>query len=280
MPELLLGGTLAYHNIDPILFEWGFVVIRWYSLAYIGGLLFAWWYLSKLSDDKDSPTHRYDIEEYFMWATFGVILGGRIGYVLFYNFDYYLANPGAILRLWDGGMSFHGGFVGVVVASYIFASKRGISKLAFGDRLAVASPIGLMLGRISNFINGELWGAPSQLPWAMPFPSGGPEPRHPSQLYEALGEGLLLFLILNYLLRRTSAREYPGMIMGTFILGYGFVRYLIEFVRMPDAHIGKIGGIISMGQILSLPMILVGLYFIIRAIKKGPQKIKKRRATT
>lgn len=269
MLELVSAGTLPFHNIDPILFEWGFVVIRWYSLAYIGGLMFAWWYLAKMGDEKKSPFTRAHIDDFVMWATFGVIFGGRLGYVLFYNPSYYASNPGDILRLWDGGMSFHGGLGGVMLAVIAFAYKYKINLFQFADRIAVVSPMGLFFGRVSNFINGELWGAPSELPWAMVFPGGGDVARHPSQLYEGLLEGLLLFLILNWLYTKTPIKNQVGMLTGVFFIGYGMARYGLEFVRVPDAHLGLLGGIMSMGQLLSLPMIGFGLWLIVRAAKNA-----------
>jgi len=268
MIEALAVGVLNFHNIDPVIVSWGPFALRWYSLGYIGGLFYAWWKLAKMSAAKDSPYKKIDADDYLIWATLGIILGGRLGYVLFYNFEFYLANPGAILQVWEGGMSFHGGFLGVVVATIIFVRRRGIPFLQFADRMAIVSPVGLFLVRVANFINGELWGAPSNLPWAMYFPRGGDIARHPTQLYEAALEGILLFIIVNYLFSRTNARKYPGMIAGVFVLGYGTARYAVEFVREPDAHLGLIWNAISMGQILSLPMMIVGAIVIIMAAKK------------
>lgn len=265
-----LPGTLPYHNIDPILFEWGFIVIRWYSLAYLGGLMAAWYMLAQMADAQNAPFKRLQIDDFIIWGMLGIIIGGRLGYVLFYNFSYYASHLADIPRLWDGGMSFHGGLAGVVVATILFARKHKIPLMQFADRIAIVSPIGLMFGRIANFINGELWGSPSDLPWAMVFPTGGDVARHPSQLYEAFGEGLLLFLILKFLFQRTKITHYPGMLTGVFFIGYGIARYLVEFVRVPDAQLGLIGGVISMGQILSIPMLLGGLGFILYA-KKPPK---------
>lgn len=183
-----------------------------------------------------------------------------------------MANPGDILRLWDGGMSFHGGLGGVMLAVIAFAHKYKINLFQFADRIAVVSPMGLFFGRMSNFINGELWGAPSDLPWAMVFPGGGDIARHPSQLYEGLLEGLLLFLILNWLYTKTHIKNQVGMLTGVFFIGYGMARYGLEFVRVPDAHLGLLGGIISMGQLLSLPMIGFGLWLIVRAAKNSTAK--------
>lgn len=268
MDPLQIPGVLEYHNIDPELFRWGFIVIRWYSLAYIGGLMLGWWYLGKLTTLKKSPTTKLQIDDFIMWATLGIILGGRLGYVLFYNPVFYFNNPGDILQVWDGGMSFHGGFLGVVLATIMFCRKQNINLLGFADQIAIVSPMGLFFGRIANFINGELWGGESDLPWAMQFPTGGDVYRHPSQIYEALGEGLILFIILNWLYHKTDAKKHPGIITGVFFIGYGFARYLVEFVREPDAHLGRFGDIITMGQILSLPMLIVGMGFILYATRK------------
>ncbi len=271
MYDYMATTTLAYHNIDPILFQWGFIVIRWYSLAYLSGLIFAWWQLSKMAEQPKSPFNKQQIDDFIVWGMVGIIAGGRLGYVLFYNPSYYFSHMGDILRLWDGGLSFHGGLAGVVVTTILYAKAKKIPLFEFGDRIAVVSPIGLFFGRVANFINGELWGSPSNLPWAMTFPSGGDVARHPSQLYEALGEGLILYLLLSYLFKRTNISRYPGMLIGVFFLGYGLARYLVEFVRVPDAHLGLIGGFISMGQILSLPMLAVGLGFVLYATKKAKQ---------
>lgn len=264
--------ALPYHNIDPEIFRIGPVVLRWYSLAYILGILLGWWYLAKLSMRKHAPYTRQDADDFVLWATFGIILGGRLGYVLFYRPGFYADNPAEILQVWDGGMSFHGGLLGVILAIWWFTKRRDIPIRAFADYIACVVPIGLFFGRLANFINGELWGAPSNLPWAMVFPSGGPEPRHPTQVYEALLEGVVIFLVLNWLLRRTAAVRMPGLITGSFFVLYGVFRYLIEFVRVPDAHLGYLGGIISMGQILSLPMIAFGLYLILSARQKAQKK--------
>ena len=259
---LPLIGVLAYPEIDPVLIEIGPIVIRWYALAYIGGLFFAWWYLAKLSEHKDAPLSRRHADDFLLWATAGVIVGGRLGYVLFYNPLFYLENPGAILRLWDGGMSFHGGLAGVVLGVIWFARRNGIPVFRMADLIACTAPVGLFLGRMANFVNGELWGRATDVPWAMVFPGAGPEPRHPSQLYEAALEGLVLFAILFYLVHFTSARRYTGLLTGTFFVGYGLARILVEFFREPDAHLGELGGFITMGQVLSLPILAFGGYML------------------
>ena len=259
---LPLIGVLAYPEIDPVLIEIGPIVIRWYALAYIGGLFFAWWYLARLSEHKDAPLSRRHADDFLLWATAGVILGGRLGYVLFYNPMFYLENPLAVLRLWDGGMSFHGGLAGVVLGVIWFARNNGIPVFRMADLIACTAPVGLFLGRMANFINGELWGRVSDVPWAMVFPGAGPEPRHPSQLYEAALEGVVLFAILFCMVHYTNARRYTGLLTGTFFVGYGLARIFVEFFREPDAHLGELGGFITMGQILSLPLLAFGGYML------------------
>lgn len=267
MPELMALTSLPYHNISPNVFEIGGFALRWYSLAYIGGLFIGWWWMIRLVDRRDAPLSKAHVDDFLLWATLGTILGGRLGYVIFYKPAMYLDDPLAILSIWDGGMSFHGGLIGVVSGLLYFAHRNRIDQFRMGDYIACVAPIGLFFGRLANFINGELWGHVSTLPWAMQFPGGGDLPRHPSQVYEALLEGLVLFLITNYMLKKTRALDYPGMIAGTFFIGYGVARYLIEFVREPDAHLGYLGGFISMGQVLSLPMIAFGLWLVFRALK-------------
>ena len=256
-------ATLEYHNIDPEIVRWGPIVLRWYSLSYVAALIFGWWWLARFTGKTQTPYSRLQVDDFALWALIGVFLGGRLGYVLFYNFEAYISDPIAILKIWEGGMSFHGGLLGVILAIYLFTKRNKIDIFSFSDYVACAVPAGLFFGRIANFINGELWGAPSTLPWAMPFPSGGPDPRHPTQLYEAMLEGLLLFLVLNFLMARTNAGKNRGMLVGIFFAWYGASRYLVEFVRVPDAHLGKLWDTISMGQLLSLPMIAFGLWLII-----------------
>lgn len=260
-------AALSYPEIDPEIFRIGWFALRWYSLAYIAGLILGWWYLIRLARRRDAPLSRQHADDFFFWAAVGIIGGGRLGYVFFYKPLDYLADPVAILRLWDGGMSFHGGLAGVILAVLLFCRKNRLDPFRFTDYLACVVPIGLFFGRLANFINDELWGKVSDLPWAMYSPTAGPLPRHPSQLYEAFLEGILLFAILNYSMHRTAAPKYPGMIGGIFFLGYGAARYMIELVREPDAHLGRFGGWITMGQILSLPMIAFGLYMIWRSVR-------------
>lgn len=249
------------HHIDPVAFSLGPLVVRWYALAYLAGFLLGWKYcLILVNRDENTRPNATDIDDFLTWAVVGVILGGRLGSVLFYNFDYYVSNPGEIYKIWHGGMSFHGGMLGVLVAMFLFSKRREISIFRLSDVVCAAAPIGLFFGRIANFINAELYGRATDAPWGIIFPGGGDIPRHPSQLYEAFLEGLVLFIIL-YLLSKSS-KVKPGMISGVFLMLYGLFRALVEFVREPDAHIGLIGDFISMGQILCLPMIVGGLVLI------------------
>jgi phosphatidylglycerol:prolipoprotein diacylglycerol transferase len=257
--------VIPYPSIDPVLFALGPFVVRWYALAYIVGLLAGWRYVRWLAAHPPAVAGARDIDDFLVWATLGVVLGGRLGYVIFYQPGYYLANPLAVLAVWQGGMSFHGGLLGVVVAAYAFVRRRGIGGLAFADLLACAGPIGLFLGRLANFVNGELFGRATDVPWAMVFPRGGPEPRHPSQLYEAALEGAVLFLVLHVLWRQEALRRRPGVLGGAFLVGYGLARGFAEMFREPDAHLGLFWGGTTMGQWLSLPMLAAGAWLIWRA---------------
>ena len=260
--------ALPYPAIDPIIFQVGPLAIRWYSMAYICGLLFAWRYMLRLAARSPDVASQKDVDDFLVWATLGIVLGGRIGYALFYNLDYYAANPTFILHIWKGGMSFHGGVLGVIFAGLIFVKRRGISPLRFADIVACATPVGLMLGRLANFINGELFGRVSDMPWAMVFPRGGPEPRHPSQLYEAVLEGLVLFIVLAVLSRTKIISKRPGALLGFFLLGYAIARAIVEFYRQPDVHLGTLAAGLTMGQWLSLPMAIAGIYLIMSSGKK------------
>ncbi len=257
-------GVLNFPAIDPVLITIGPFAIRWYALAYIGGLLIAWWYCRRLTTRPPREVDAAAFDDFLLWATLGVLLGGRLGYVLFYKPDFYLAHPQEILFIWQGGMSFHGGLLGMVAAEVMFARRRGLAVLALADIVAAAAPIGLFLGRIANFINGELFGRPSEVPWAMVFPRGGPQPRHPSQLYEAAIEGLVLLLVLH-LMVRARALERRGTLAGAFLIGYAAARMLAEVFREPDAHLGFLLGGTTMGQWLSLPLLLAGLALVVWA---------------
>ena len=259
-------AAIPFPAIDPVLVQVGPFAIRWYALAYIVGLLIGWRYCLYLAGRPPRLVTRDQLDDFFLWATLGVVLGGRIGYVLFYQPGYFLEHPLDILFVWEGGMSFHGGLIGVILAMYLFARRRGIPFFALTDIVASATPIGLFFGRLANFVNGELFGRPTDVPWAMVFPNGGDQPRHPSQLYEAALEGVVLFLALFLLARFTRALERPGLLSGVFLIGYGLSRFLVEFFREPDAQLGYlIGGTVTMGQILSLPMIALGLFLVFRA---------------
>ncbi|MEM7651393.1 MAG: prolipoprotein diacylglyceryl transferase [Pseudomonadota bacterium] len=258
---------IDFPQIDPVAFSLGPFSVRWYALSYLAGFLLAWRYCMRLADLDDVRPDRKDIDDFLTWAIVGVILGGRLGYVLFYQFDYYLGNPGDILKLWQGGMAFHGGALGVIVALILCSHTKQISFLRLGDIVCAGVPIGLFFGRLANFINGELYGRVTDSPLGIVFPRGGPLPRHPSQLYEAVLEGAVLFVMLLIMMRIRAVRDMPGIVAGTFLAGYGVFRGFVEFFREPDAHIGFIGQV-TMGQILSAPMIAVGLMIILYAVQK------------
>jgi phosphatidylglycerol---prolipoprotein diacylglyceryl transferase len=264
--------VIPYPAINPILISIGPFSVRWYALAYIVGIVAGWYYARAVIASErlwggPAPFTVTDFDDFVIWITLGVILGGRIGYVLFYNFPHFAADPIEILQLWNGGMSFHGGVVGCIVAIALFALRRGIPMLSLGDVTAAVAPIGLFLGRIANFINGELWGRPTDVPWAMVFPHGGPIPRHPSQLYEALLEGVLLFIVLG-LLVRFGALKRPGVVTGVFAIGYGAARITCEFFREPDSQLGFLWGALTMGMLLCIPLILAGLAVLLVAFKR------------
>ena len=255
--------VIPFPVIDPVLIQLGPFAIRWYALAYIAGLLGGWYHIRALAAQRPGWPEALDVDDFIVWATLGVIAGGRLGYVLFYKPGFFLANPLEILFVWRGGMSFHGGLIGVAVAIVLFARRRGV--LAFADLVACAAPIGLFFGRLANFVNGELWGRPSEAPWAMVFPRAGPVPRHPSQLYEAALEGAFLFVALWALCRFTSARDRPGFLAGAFLAGYGACRTFVEVFRQPDLHLGFLFAGVTMGQVLSAPLIVAGAWLALRA---------------
>ncbi|RDV04808.1 prolipoprotein diacylglyceryl transferase [Undibacter mobilis] len=263
--------VIPFPYIDPVLVHVGPFAIRWYALAYIVGIVAGWIYSRHLIRTErlwggPAPLKMIDFDDFVLWVTLGIILGGRIGYVLFYNLPHFTAHPLEIFQLWNGGMSFHGGFTGCVVAVVLFARARGIPTLTLGDLTCAAAPIGILLGRIANFINGELWGRPTDVPWAMIFPNGGPLPRHPSQIYEAGLEGLAMFIFLAVMIR-FGALKKPGLIIGSFACFYAVARTICEFFREPDAQLGFLWGGATMGQLLSIPLFLAGLCFIVYAVK-------------
>ncbi|MDQ4061117.1 MAG: prolipoprotein diacylglyceryl transferase [Pseudomonadota bacterium] len=265
--------AIPFPAIDPVLIQIGPLAVRWYALAYIAGILLGWAYAGRLlRDDRlwggPAPLTRADLDDFVLWVTLGIILGGRVGYVLFYNLDYYLDNPWDALALWHGGMSFHGGLLGVVLAVVLFARARGIPMLSLGDVASAAAPIGLFFGRIANFINGELYGRVTDVPWGVIFPNGGPEPRHPSQLYQAVLEGLVLFVVLRILTHHQLALRRPGLTFGVFLAGYAVARILAENFRMPDPQLGFLFGGLTMGMLLSVPMLLLGLALVFHARRR------------
>lgn len=255
-------------TIDPILLEIGPLAIRWYSLAYVVGLLGGWWLVRRLGEGlrlqgRAAPNND-DWDDLLIWIALGIILGGRLGYVLFYNAHQYLANPIEIIAIWRGGMSFHGGLAGAVLAIVLFCKHKQKPLLTTLDLIAAVAPIGLFFGRIANFINQELWGRITDVPWGIIFPAAGTEPRHPSQLYEAALEGLGLFIVLQMMIR-SGALNRPGLIAGTFGVGYALSRIFVEFFREPDAQLGFLWGSLTMGMLLSLPMLALGLWLMMRA---------------
>ena len=253
-------------GLSPVLFDvhlFGFdLALRWYSLAYIAGILGGWWYLGKLIDAGDAPLNRLQADAFITWATFGIILGGRAAYVLFYDPAKFAAHPADIVKLWEGGMSFHGGVVGMGLAVLGFARLNRLNWLRVLDYVTCVVPIGLLTGRLANFVNGELWGRPTGSDWGIVFPGADALPRYPSQLFEAGAEGLLLLAIMAWLFYRTPARHFPGRLSGAFLLGYGIFRFIIEFFREPDVQLGILSTGLSMGQTLCLPMLVGGLYLI------------------
>jgi len=262
---------IPFPEIDPIAFSiFGILHIRWYALAYLTGFLGGWGYGSWLAGrfGKDWRPNRQDIEDLLPWVVAGVVLGGRIGYVLFYNFSFYLENPLQIFFLWEGGMSFHGGMAGVIAVLLLYARHAKIPLLQLSDLVACVVPIGLFFGRLANFANGELFGRVTAMPWGVVFPYGEPFPRHPSQLYEAGLEGMVLFLLLYVLARFFHFWKHPGMLAGVFLAWYGSARFCIEWVREPDTQLGLFAEYFSMGQILSLPMIVGGIWLVRYAAKQ------------
>ncbi len=255
---------IPFPGIDPVAVQIGPLAIRWYGLAYVTGILSAWWLMKHRATRPASGWTEDQVGDFIFYAALGLVIGGRLGYILFYNFSAYVKDPLAVFKVWQGGMSFHGDLIGGLVACACYARKSGKSFFEVTDRVAPVIPLGLCLGRIANFINGELWGAPTDLPWGVVFPdpAAGDIPRHPSQIYEALLEGVLLFAFLwNY-----SRKPRPsGRVTGAFLIGYGCARFLIEFVRVPDVHLGYLAlGWLTMGQILSVPMLLAGLWLCLR----------------
>ncbi|MBS0517497.1 MAG: prolipoprotein diacylglyceryl transferase [Proteobacteria bacterium] len=261
---------LPYPQIDPVLIQIGPFAIRWYALAYIAGLVIGWRIMRRVCQQPPKLLSPEKIDDFLLWAALGVIVGGRLGYVLFYKPSFFFEHPAAILTLWEGGMSFHGGLLGVIVAILAFSFRNGVNPFMLSDLVALVAPIGLFFGRIANFINGELWGRPTDVPWAMIFPRGGPVPRHPSQLYQATFEGVLLFLLVFAVWKVTDGRRRPALITGTFCMGYGVARTVGEIFREPDSFLGFLWGPITMGMLLSVPVFLFGLFLVVRAAARPP----------
>jgi phosphatidylglycerol:prolipoprotein diacylglycerol transferase len=270
--------AIPFPVIDPVALQLGPLSVKWYGLAYVAGLIGGWWYARRLVSSPGlwgASKHPAadELDDMLLWVALGVVLGGRLGFVLFYDLERYLARPQDIVAIWQGGMSFHGGLLGAATALFLFARKRGYPALSVFDLAAAVVPIGLFLGRIANFINAELWGRPApDLPFAMVFPNAGPLPRHPSQLYEALGEGILLFILLAFVVRAGGFKR-PGLVAGVFGMGYAVARIVCEFFREPDPQLGflfgasvdALSGGITMGMLLSLPLFLAGLVLVLRA---------------
>jgi len=286
-----MTGVLLFPQFDPVIFQAGPLAIRWYALAYIAGLVIGWRWVRRLVALPPAVATATQADDYLTWATLGVVLGGRLGYVLFYQPGTYLTHPGLIVAVWEGGMSFHGGMLGVAIATWIFCLRNKIPLLGFADRVAVVAPVGLGLGRIANFINGELWGRPAPRDWpgAMVFPRATPVfppdmavfqqlkdtvcaglapaqcvPRFPSQLYEATLEGLVLLAVMVVLARAEAVRARQGLLTGVFLTGYALARIAGEFFREPDSFLGFLRFGTTMGQLLSVPMLLIGLWLILR----------------
>jgi len=264
-------------GISPVALDLGIFQLRWYALSYLAMILLGWWYMVKLAGQPGAPLEKRHIEPFALYITAGVILGGRLGYSIFYKPEIW-ATPLEVLKPWNGGMSFHGGFIGVIAAIWLFCRVHRLNMLRVCDYIACATPFGLVLVRLANFTNGELWGRPTSLPWGMIFPGGGNVPRHPSQLYEAGLEGIVLFIILAVMVRM-GALKRPGLILGSFIAIYAFARIASEFFREPDPQLGFLWGGLTMGMLLSVPMIIAGAILIVMAWRRAAPDRTRRRAT-
>jgi phosphatidylglycerol:prolipoprotein diacylglycerol transferase len=266
--------AIPFPTIDPVLIAIGPFAIRWYALSYIVGIFLGWWYSKRLVRNTalwgpaGPPMKPVDIDDFVVWATLGIILGGRIGYVLVYDLPRFLESPAEIFAIWHGGMSFHGGFLGTILAMTLFARSRKMRVWAFIDVIAAGVPLAIFLVRLANFINGELFGRESDAPWAMVFPEGGELPRHPSQLYEAGLEGIVLFIVIRIFTHRYHRLATTGFVSGIFCAGYGVARTVSEFFREPDIQIGFLAGGLTMGMLLSVPLIIAGLGLIVWSIRR------------
>ncbi len=257
-----------FPNIDPVIFSIGPFSLRWYAMAYLCGIILAWVLMKRSIKKYDIDMTSEQLDDLIFYATLGIIFGGRFGYIICYGDGYFWHNPSEIFAIWHGGMSFHGGIVGVIVGLYCFARKYQFRYLQITDLVALYVPIGIFLGRLANFVNGELWGRITTVPWAVKFPEGGYFPRHPSQLYEALTEGVLMFIILNLLWKKEFVRQNVGIISASFLIVYGLSRIAMEFFREPDRQIGYIANTLTMGQLLSVPFLLLGIYILHRSFKQ------------
>ncbi|MCE2516782.1 MAG: prolipoprotein diacylglyceryl transferase [Alphaproteobacteria bacterium] len=260
-----MAAALPFPEIPSALFSVGPFELRWYALAYLGGILLGWWILRRITAKAGDPIGHPPLDDLINFGIIGIIIGGRLVYVLGYNLDYYLAHPLDALKVWQGGMAFHGGFLGMVAAIIFTARRHKVDMVKLGDLIAMVAPIGEFFGRLSNFINDELHGRVTDVPWAVVFPKGGYLPRHPSQIYEALLEGALLVVVLH-IAYRMGARQRPGLLIGLFLAGYGMARIVVENFREPDAQLGFLFAEVTMGQLLSLPMVVIGLWLIRRGL--------------
>ena len=265
-------AILPFPDIDPVAVQIGPLAVHWYGLAYVAGILLGWYYARRIAGnpklwrDGRAPITAAQLDDFLVWAAIGIVLGGRIGYILFYDMAAIIDSPIRAIQIWNGGMSFHGGLIGTTLAMVLFARGNGIPLWSLFDIVAAVAPLGIFFGRIANFVNGELWGRLTDVPWAVVFPTGGPFARHPSQLYEAALEGIVLFLALCLLTYRFHALKTPGFVTGAFISLYALARIFIEFFREPDAQIGYLAGHwLTMGMVLSLPMFAIGLWAMVRA---------------
>lgn len=267
--------AIPFPLIDPVMIEIGPLAIHWYGVAYVAGIVIGWFYARSLVSNErlwggKAPYGVLDMDDFLMWAVAGIILGGRTGYVLFYDLPQFIAEPSRIFMLWEGGMSFHGGLAGTIVAMALFARSRKAPVLPLFDVVAASAGFGILFGRLANFINQELWGKPADVPWAVVFPAAGPEPRHPSQLYEAALEGLVMLVLLRMLTHRFLKLKTPGFVGGALIAWYAVARIFVEFFRLPDSQIGYLhGGWLTMGMVLSLPMLAVGIGAMVYASRKA-----------
>ena len=257
------------HNLNPVIFEFGILSLKWYSLAYLVGIIFGWWYGKKiisLINGRHDQKYKLDLfDDFITYVIVSIIIGGRLGYVFFYNFDYFILNPLEIFFIWNGGMSFHGGLLGIIVATIIFSKKNNFDKLVLLDVISCVAPVGIFFGRLANFVNGELYGKPSDLPWAVIFPNIDNQGRHPSQIYEAVLEGALLFLILNFTIRKSFYKK--GECAALFLLFYSIFRIIAELFREPDLQIGYIFNFISMGSLLSFIMLVIAIIMYFKIIR-------------